>query len=325
MKLTTLDVLIITALSQQTEPLVLPYTTFDTYSNFVKHSPIFSIQPHNKQDVSIRIDDYRAFGKKLSYWRSMYVKDRLVPFEENGFSAVRLLENIRLFSKLSDMRSGWWNLETDKYYFADKEQPRSGLCWAWDWFFVILLVTHTHHDVQNLSINLTLESPQQLITLFFPSLSRVTSAIHELEQSLCVMLHTRTAYPYTYNELMVTPKSAKATFAGKIIDLMRTKSKTRKMLLLVAQNQGNCVPLGEAFRAVYGKKNTYNPHTSETHPLGTIEEVKLTPSKKVKLLKDTAAYAKNMLDKIITKKHLPYSIKIHAGEDGFQFEILPKK
>ena len=262
MKLTTLDVLIITAFTTQ-ETITLPRTTFDKYSNFVKNSPLFSIH-YADTNVDIRVHDYAVLRKRYSYWRYRYIQDRVVPFEQNGFGAVRLLENARTFSSLSAMRSGWWDLETDTYYLDNKAQPRSGLCWAWDWFIVSRFIQRKFGRYwYNLGINLRVPQQPRIIIFELPHFQGQEYPTELSNGIYCCLLDLRKRVidcpPFKWVE-----RSNKLKISNRVFGLSGLSPQAKQLLFICLTAPSFPVSIETAYAQLTGRKI---PRKNKTKPL----------------------------------------------------------
>lgn len=306
MQLTTLDVLIITFLASKpghewllssSPSMELSRSVFEAHSRFVKHSPLFE-KAVKKDVVRISIAKHplhndprqlpsRQFAKKCSYWRSMYRQDRLLPFAENGFSALRLAENAELFSGLlfNKGRIGW-DLQADKCYINGKQQPGSGLKWAWD-LFAVSQIAARECGLEWTCFDPYLSSPRppHIVELEFSAdvnSPGTPSYIPDGQAVLFSALDKYGTYPATYGPLQMVDRSSRATLAGHEINLSIIGKLGKKMLWLAAKQQGRYVPLSQAYREIYGRKTTYIPNNC---PKGRFanpfhDTYKLTPLKK---------------------------------------------
>lgn len=346
MQLTTLDVLIITFLASKpgytrllsSSPSVeLSRAVFEAHSRFVKHSPLFE-KAIKKDVVRISIaehpfnDPRRQFAKKCSYWRSMYRQDRLLPFAENGFGALRLAENAELFSGLlfHKGRVGW-DLQADKCYINGKLQPGSGLKWAWD-LFAVSQIADRECGLEWTRFAPYLSSPHSphIVELGFSAdvnSPGTPSYIPNGQVMLFSALDKYGTYPATYGPLQMVDRSSKAVFAGHELNLSSIGKLGKKMLWLAAKQQGRYVPLSQAYREIYGRKTTYIPNNCPKGRFANPFHVtyKLTPLKKIKLLSDTGDFVQRKLQEVIQKYKLPYTIKIYTGKQGFQLRIISLK
>ena len=350
MKLSTLDVLIITFLSnkpkhsfwEEVPPVILDRTTFDTHNQYVKHSPLFDVQVKGRT-VSISVATHynfpssttpsQDFAKKCSYWRSMYRQDRLLSFAENGFSALRLTDNAELFSTLlfnprNDQRHVRWDLAADKCYINGKEQAGSGLTWAWDLFAVNHIVSREcGFEWAVFGPHLASPQPPHIVELSFNAdvgASDSPAYIPNGQAVLFSALDKYGTYPATYGPLEMVDRSTKAKLAGHELNISRLNGPSQRMLWLGVKQQGKYVSFAQAIRAICGRKNTYVPrHRPDVgKPNYDRKEEWLTTSKKVQILKDARRFVLARLEEIIKKHKLPHKIEIYAGKEGFQLKIL---
>lgn len=338
MKLTTLDVLIVTALASENTPVVLPQATVNTHSKFVKESPLFGFQ-FSESKVFIHIREPRLFKQKIRYWRSMYKQDHLLPFAVSGYGALRLSTNANLMaSTLFDNREIYWDLQQDTCYIKGKAQVGTGLQWAWDWFAVHQIVVRgiTNVNIYNEGAmpfsfdfvpELKVKEIPHKVSLKFTVLpysttgTRLYNDLRQGQYLLFCALDAHRKFPAIYPPLQMVERSTKATFDGHVVDLHRMNGYSQKMLWLGAKQQGRHVPFAQAFREIYGRKKGYKLQCSYGR------NVQLTPDKKIQVLKDARRLVKDKLETVIDTNKLPYTISIYAGKKGFQLIIdeKPKK
>lgn len=263
MKMTTLDVLIVTALAEGGMPVVLPHIVFNSYAQFIKQSPLFRITRPTNQQIQIQVRDIQAFERKLKYWRVRYEQDNLLPFDENDFGIIRLVENASVFAHLANMNAGKWDLQADKYYLHDKKQPRSGLCWAWDWFIVSQIAhkecsQEVKASIRKMGLHLTVSTRQDFAFLYCQLVNSYFN-LSQLEQELCVALRERTEWGFSCGPLFVAKQSQRVAISHHPVKFTKKDGRAIKLLKACAETQalGKILSYNQAFALMYGKGATY--------------------------------------------------------------------
>ena len=331
MKLTALDVLIVTFLSQQPKynldkPLTveLSRTVFETHSQFVKHSPLFNVH-YKGQFVSISVGMPReslseqqnpmalTFAKKCSYWRSRYKQDCLLPFEESGFGALRLAENAELFSGLLFNQGHIkWDLQADKCYIGTKQQPGSGLQWAWDWF-AVSWIAHRECGLIWADFDPHLDSihAPHIVGLNFRAEGTALARISKGEHSLCCELLKQINAVTDCDPLLLVSGSKRITLKKYPNIPLKLSDYERRLVWLCATNPDDRIPITLAFEFVTGRKTPKKNYTPAGDNTASAMERRQKALENVRnnYWKEVQRVAKNQL------KELPY---ISVTKQGVQ-------
>ena len=291
MKPTILDLLIVTCLSAADKAISLPFKLFDTYSVFVKASPLFT-RTRQGNNIIISVQNWVNFRQKRNRWMSSYNQDTVVPFEENGFGAERIA---RFSSSATEILFAseklHWDLAQNKCYIQSQVQNGSGICWAWDWFAISRILDRIRSIGWNaFTPNLTARG-SSCVTLSFSYRSTPSMPVLVCKRQAYLALHARSNWCTTCGPLKMVSHSKYILVKKNPLKLGVLE---QKMLAACMNAKEKGLPFGAAFRAIYGRRR-YKPNNmllSNTNR----NPGKWTEELKIKALENTRFRLQKALD-----------------------------
>ena len=299
MKPTILDLLIITCLSAADKAISLPFKLFDTYSVFVKTSPLF-IRTRQGNNIIITAQNWADFRKKRSQWMSLYNRDRVVPFEGNGFGADRIASLSSTATKLLFSNEKLiWDLAQHRCYVQSQLQRGNGLCVAWDWFAISRILDRIRSIGWNIFLPTLTARSSSSVTLSFNYCPTASMPVLECKQQAYLALKARASWSVRCGPLKMVSRSQYATIKGNPLKL----AELQQRMLWACVNAGDQgLTFAAAFRAVYGRRQ-YKPNNYLT------SNIQRVPGQWTKDLKITALENTRFRLQKALNKATPSSIK----------------
>ena len=256
MKPTILDLLIITCLSAADKAISLPFKLFDTYSVFVKVSPLFT-RTRQGNNVVISVQNWTDFREKRSRWMSLYNRDRIVSFEGNGFGADRIASLSSTATKLLFSNEKLiWDLAQHRCYVQSQLQRGNGLCVAWDWFAISRILDRIRSIGWNTFLPTLTARSASSVTLSLNYRSTPSMPVLECKQQAYLALKERASWSVRWGPLKMVSRSQYATIKGNPLKL----AELQQRMLWACVNAGDQgLTFAAAFRAVY-RRRQYKPN-----------------------------------------------------------------
>lgn len=319
MQYTALDVLIIMALAESRGKVLIPHQAFACHSTVVRNSSHFKISSATSNQVLIEPLDRLRFQKQCQRWYSRYEHDELVPFAGNGLNLSRIVENADFFAEhLFDHSHLVWNLTTNTFQWNGKILPRSGICWAWDWLFVLWFAQKQELIAlqERFPLQLHFELSKRGEWLCYIQLPYDVTFFAKAPQLLhygLAELKTRIidVKPFKWVE-----KANRATLAGHLIRLNRLSPAAKNLLwqCLTWQATG-LIPIAVLYAVLFGKKH---PRRNKMRNGPTTASLADRQKKAVENVRDELMAE---IKQIIAKYRLPWKIEIHVYAGGVDFSV----